>query len=240
MNRLRTLIVDDEPLAREGLLLSLRDEPDLDLLPVATNGREALSQIATGQTDLVFLDMEMPGLSGLEVARALPATPRPLLIFLTAHSQYAAEAFRVEALDYLLKPVTPAQLQASLQRARLAHAQRAKPDHALPVRLPFRADGSVHLLCPTDITHIEAAGDYMLVHAGARRLLVRDTLAALQQQLAAHGFVRAHRSSLVNVAHIAELNLRDADDLQLVLHNGTTLKLSRNHRDSIEQALHLR
>lgn len=239
MTRLRTLIVDDEPLAREGLRLSLSAEPDLELLPDAANGREALAQIATLQPDLLFLDMQMPGLSGLDVARALPA-PAPLLIFLTAHSEYAAEAFRVAAVDYLLKPVTPALLQISLQRARLAHAQRAKPDHALPARLPFRADGSVHLLSPADITHIEAAGDYMLVHAGARRLLVRDTLAALQQQLAAHGFVRAHRSSLVNVAHIAELNLRDADDLQLVLRDGTTLKLSRNHRDTIEHALRLR
>lgn len=240
---IRTLIVDDEPLAREGLRLWLAEESDIVLLPDARNGREALAAIAAQAPDLVFLDIQMPRLSGLDVVQAVPAAQRPLFIFLTAHSEHAVRAFRLEALDYLLKPVELAHLSAALARARAAVGRRrsALPNRsAEPSRLAFRADGRVHLIAPADIGHVEAAGDYVLLHTGGAPLLVRDTLAALSARLATHGFVRAHRSALVNLHQVRELDLRETDEPHLVLHGGVRIRVARSQREAVERALRLR
>lgn len=237
---IRILIVDDEPLAREGLRLMLAEEPDITLLADACNGREALAAIAGQAPDLVFLDVQMPRLSGLDVVNALPVGQRPLFVFLTAHSEHAVTAFRLEALDFLLKPVELTHLSAALARARAAVARRSPTEVAGiggPMRLAFRADGRVHLIAPADIHHVEAAGDYVMVHTGAMQLLVRDTLAALNVQLAAHGFVRAHRSALVNQRHVRELDLRNNDEPFLVLHSGVRIRVSRSQREVVERAL---
>ena len=254
--RIRTIIVDDEELARRGLrALSQRCE-DLELICECRNGREAVEAIHRHRPDLVFLDVQMPGKTGFDVISALADGQRPHVVFVTAYDEFALRAFEVHALDYLLKPVNEERFDAAVARVReaMSHAmdsamvQRVRqvaedlqlvpvPSMAVAVdRLPIKAnDGRIMVVRALDIDWIEADGDYVSIHAKDKTWLIRETIAAMELRLALSGFVRLHRSTLVNVERVKELRPRDKGEYTVVLNDGTELKLTRNYRASLER-----
>ena len=256
--KIRTLIVDDEPLAREGVALALAAERDVEIVGSCGDGRSAVRGIRELTPDLVFLDVKMPGLDGFGVIGEIGADKMPLVIFLTAYEEHALRAFRVNALDYLLKPIDAVDLRKSVERARRRCSQddlgawrgelralvaalaneRSAADAA--ERMLVRTNGRVHVLDPLMIDWIEAAGDYVTIHAAGQSHLVRDSLRNIEARLAAHGFLRIHRSLLVKLASIRELVAKDSGDHEVVLHDGSVLRLSRNYKDALYAALNAR
>jgi two-component system LytT family response regulator len=254
--KIRTVIVDDEELARRGLrALSQRCE-DVELVCECRNGREAIDAIHRHRPDLVFLDVQMPGKNGFDVIGALADTQRPHVVFVTAYDKFALRAFEVHALDYLLKPVNEDRFDAALARVReaMSHAtdnalaQRvrqvaadlqvtASPPMASAVdRLPIKANGRIIVIRLADIDWIEADRDYVSVHlGGGKTWLMRETIAAVELRLALSGFVRIHRSAIVNAERVKELRPRDKGEYTVVLNDGTELKLSRNYRAAVER-----
>lgn len=242
---MKILVVDDEMLAREGLALMLGEYPDIGIVGECSDGCEAVAAITRLQPDLVFLDIDMPGKTGLEVVEAVGAPRMPHTVFLTAYDEYAVEAFRVNALDYLLKPVSAARLAASLDRAREALARQASLQENFEGllqglkqewradRLMIRVDGHVYFLKLEEIVSIQADGDYVTVVTRARSHLVRDTMKNMEDKLNARGFQRIHRSAIVNLDAIAELVSNDSGDYDVVLLDGSVLKLSRSYRDAL-------
>ena len=256
--KLRTLIVDDEPLAREGVALALAKERDVEIVGSCGDGPSAVRAIRELEPDLVFLDVKMPGLDGFGVIGEIGADKMPPVIFLTAYEQHALRAFRVDALDYLLKPIDAEELRKSVERARRRHAQdeigawrgklRALVDRFAhgrlaadtPERILVRTNGRVHVLDPREIDWVEAAGDYVTMHAAGKSHLVRDSLRNIETRLATHGFIRIHRSTLVKLGCIRELVATDSGDHDVVLHDGTVLRLSRSYKDALYEALNAR
>jgi two-component system LytT family response regulator len=256
--KLRTLIVDDEPLAREGVALALAQENDVEIVGSCSDGPSAVRAIRELEPDLVFLDIKMPGLDGFGVIAEIGADKMPPVIFLTAYEQHALRAFRVNALDYLLKPIDAEDLRKSVERARRRHAQdeigawrgelralvakfaHERPAADAPERILVRTNGRVHVLDPLKIDWVEAAGDYVTIHAAGKSHLVRDSLRNLEARLAAHGFLRIHRSTLVKLASVGELVAKDSGDHEVVLHDGTVLRLSRSYKDALYEALNAR
>ncbi len=255
--KIRTIIVDDEELARRGLrALSQRCE-DLELLCECRNGLEAVGAIQQHRPDLVFLDVQMPGKTGFDVISAIADGQRPHVVFVTAYDNFALRAFEVHALDYLLKPLNEARFDAAVARVReaMSHAtdnaiaQRVREVAAdLQVmsspsspastvdRFPIKAnDGRIIVIRLADIDWIEADGDYVSVHVGDKTWLRRETIAAVELRLALSGFVRIHRSALVNAERVKELRPRDKGEYTVVLNNGTELKLTRNYRAAVER-----
>ena len=255
--KIRTVIVDDEELARRGLrALSQRCE-DLELICECRNGREAVDAIHRHRPDLVFLDVQMPGKTGFDVIGAIEEAQRPHVVFVTAYDKFALRAFEVHALDYLLKPVNEERFDAALARVReaMSHAtdnaivQRvrqvaaglpgATSSSTVPAagRLPIKSNGRIIVIRSADIDWIEAEGDYVSVHVGGKTWLTRETIAAVELRLALSGFVRIHRSTLVNAERVKELRPRDKGEYTVVLSDGTELKLSRNYRASVERLI---
>ena len=252
--KIRTVIADDEELARRGLrALSQRCE-DLELICECRNAREAVDAIHRHRPDLVFLDVQMPGKTGFDVISAIADAQRPHVVFVTAYDNFALRAFEVHALDYLLKPVNEERFDAALARVRKAMSQAtdnaivervrqvaadlrmATSPSMVPVdRLPIKANGRIMLIRLSDIDWIEADGDYVSVHVGGKAWLMRETIAAVELRLALSGFVRIHRSALVNAERVKELRPRDKGEYTVVLNDGTELKLSRNYRSSVER-----
>ena len=254
--KIRTVIVDDEELARRGLrALSQRCE-DVELVCECRNGREAIDAIHRHRPDLVFLDVQMPGKNGFDVIGALADVQRPHVVFVTAYDKFALRAFEVHALDYLLKPVNEDRFDAALARVReaMSHAtdnalaQRvrqvaadlqvtASPSLASAVdRLPIKANGRIIVIRLADIDWIEADRDYVSVHVGGGKTwLMRETIAAVELRLALSGFVRIHRSAIVNAERVKELRPRDKGEYTVVLNDGTELKLSRNYRAAVDR-----
>jgi two-component system LytT family response regulator len=254
--RIRTIIADDEELARRGLrALSQRCE-DLELICECRNGREAVEAIHRHRPELVFLDVQMPGKTGFDVISALGDGQRPHVVFVTAYDKFALRAFEVHALDYLLKPVNEERFDAAVARVReaMSHAtdsamiqrvrqvavdlQVAPAPLKTPAvdRLPIKAnDGRIMAIRVLDIDWIEADGDYVSVHAKDKTWLIRETIAAMELRLALSGFVRIHRSTLVNAERVKELRPRDKGEYTVVLDDGTELKLTRNYRASVER-----
>lgn len=254
--RIRTIIVDDEELARRGIrALSQRCE-DLELICECCNGREAVEAILRHRPDLVFLDVQMPGKTGFDVISALTDGQRPHVVFVTAFDKFALRAFEVHALDYLLKPVNEERFDAAVARVReaMSHAtdsamvqrvrQVAADLQVVPAplmasavdRLPIKAnDGRIMVIRVLDIDWIEADGDYVSVHTKGKSWLIRETIAAMELRLALSGFVRIHRSTLVNSERVKELRPRDKGEYTVVLNDGTELKLTRNYRASVER-----
>ena len=255
--KIRTIIADDEELARRGLrALSQRCE-DLELICECRNGLEALDAIHQHRPDLVFLDVQMPGKTGFDVISAIADGQHPHVVFVTAYDKFALRAFEVHALDYLLKPVNEERFDAAVARVReaMSHAtdnaiaQRVREVAAdLQVvsspssiastvdRLPIKAnDGRIIVIRLTDIDWIEADRDYVSVHVGDKTWLMRETIAAMELRLALSGFVRIHRSALVNAERVKELRPRDKGEYTVGLNNGTELKLTRNYRASVER-----
>ncbi|MGC1458823.1 MAG: LytTR family DNA-binding domain-containing protein [Steroidobacteraceae bacterium] len=238
---IRTVIADDEELARRGLrALSQRCE-DVELICECRNGRETVDAIHRHRPDLVFLDVQMPGRTGFDVISAIANAQRPHVVFVTAYDEFALKAFEVHALDYLLKPVNEERFDAALARVRwaMSHAtdnamnQRARQVAA--DRLPIKVDGRIIVIRVADIDWIEADRDYVSVNSGGKSWLMRETIAAVELRLALSGFVRIHRSTLVNAERVKELRPQDKGEYTVVLHDGTELKLTRHYRTAVER-----
>lgn len=268
-NRIRALIVDDEALSRQGLLIRLRSAPDIDVIGEAANGQEALQAIREHQPDLVFLDIEMPGLSGLDLVSRLPTETMPMIVFVTAYDRYAIQAFEARAIDYLLKPVDQERFTDALEhireqlRQRQAAGQRDRlvqlmadlrgsgewpaealdaalgglPDDNGAAILPIRQGREIVRLAVPDIEWIDAAGDYMCLHAAGETYILRGTMKSLEDRLDPTLFQRVHRSTIVNLERVTRLRPHANGEYFLVLDGGHEIKLSRTYRDKVEYFL---
>jgi len=265
---IRTLIVDDEPLARRGLELRLREVADVEIVRQCANGREALAAIAELQPDLMLLDIQMPGLSGFDVMAQVPQESMPMVVFVTAFDRFAIEAFEDHALDYLLKPVDDDRLVRALDRVRAQWQQRQalaqreqlmamladmtgggeiEPDALIsvaqhPVRryarmLPIRVGRETVRLDVSTIDWIDAAGDYMCLHAGGQTHVLRATMKELEEVLDPRVFQRVHRSTIVNLARVVSMRPHLNGECFLKLQSGQEVKLSRSFRDKVEMLL---
>ena len=247
----RVLIVDDEPVARRRVRRLLRGQPEIEIVGEAGDGRLALRAIAEHDPDLVLLDVQMPELDGFQVVKALGARSRPSIVFVTAFDEYALRAFEVHAIDYLLKPFTRERLQSSLSRVHSAPmgpglagdpriaallADLANRPRFLR-RLPVRAGARVVLLEVGEIDWIQSADNYVLLHAGPREYLLRDTLTHLERELDPQEFVRIHRTALVRLDRIGDLLPSVHGDFRVTLKSGAQLTLSRHYRAGVERAL---
>jgi two-component system LytT family response regulator len=244
---IRAVIVDDEPPARTRIRRLLADHPDVDIVAECGDGASAVQAIETAAPDLVFLDIQMPELDGFDVLQALESPRLPEIIFVSAFDHYALRAFKVHALDYVLKPVEPERLGEALAHARSRLADRQSADRALAgllrdlvkdrpylTRVPVRTDGRVRVIDLNDVDWLGAADNYVALHCAGREYLVRDTIAHLEQRLDPAHFVRVHRSTIVRIDRIAELMPDLHGDFQIRLKDGTALALSRTYRPSVE------
>ncbi|MDE1160706.1 MAG: LytTR family DNA-binding domain-containing protein [Acidobacteriaceae bacterium] len=247
------LIVDDEPLARRGVLLRLQAHDDLEVIGESTNGRDALEFIRERKPDLVFLDIQMPMMNGIDVVRSLEPESQPFIIFLTAFDQYVMRAFEVHAIDYLLKPVDEARFNASLDHARRVLGAQATANYnerlqtllkkkdepqQEPLReLAVRIGKQVRFVSIEDIDWIEAQGDYAEIHVGARTHLIRESLNTLEGRLNTTAFLRIHRSAIVRLNRIGSVSSLPNRDCSITLRNGTSLRVSRTYSDHLRKLL---
>jgi len=238
--KIRTVIADDEELARRGLRALSRRCEDLELVCECSNGRETVDAIHRHRPDLVFLDVQMPGKTGFDVIGAIADAQRPHVVFVTAYDKFALRAFEVHALDYLLKPVNEERFDAALARVRWAMSHSSDnamvPSMGSAVdRLPIKVNGRIIVIRVADIDWIEADRDYVSVNVGGKAWLMRETIAAVELRLALSGFVRIHRSTLVNAERVKELRPQDKGEYTVVLNDGTELKLTRHYRAAVER-----
>jgi two-component system, LytTR family, response regulator len=242
---IRTLLVDDEELARRGLRIRLERAGDIAIVGECANGREAITAIARLAPDLVFLDVQMPEVSGFDVIEAVGVELAARIIFVTAFDQYAVRAFEVHALDYLLKPIDDERLAQALQRAREALSSGRDGGGSRLVstvtrlnqaaeRLAIPSGDRVLMVRVGDIDWLEASGNYVSVHVGKKSWLLRETIVAMEHRLAPHGFARIHRSTVINIERVAELRSLSNGEYAVVLHDGSELKLSRSYRHVVE------
>jgi two-component system LytT family response regulator len=251
---IRTLIVDDEPLARERLRTLLQHESDVQIIGESGDGRQAVTAITADAPDLVFLDIQMPVLDGFGVLQALEDRPLPAIIFVTAYDQYALRAFDVHALDYLLKPFTARRFQKALQRARdelqREEGQTSSLEKRLmnllddlngekkhPKRLVVKASGRVYFLKVDEIDWIEAEGNYVRLHVGANSHLLRETMKGMEAALDPDRFIRIHRSTIVNTERIRELQPLFHGEYAVILQDSTRLVASRGPENRLRKML---
>ena len=248
--KIRTLIVDDEPLARKRILMFLRDEPDVEIAGECMNGADAITQIEEHKPDLVFLDVQMPEVGGFDVLRALPVDHWPLVIFVTAYNQHALEAFEVHALDYLLKPFKLVRFRQALQRARQTleakdgkgQKQRfqewllAQEQAVYPRRLTVKSGEHTAFVEVSEVDYIEAAGNYAILHVGATNHILRETLANLEAKLSPKRFLRVSRSAIVNLDRVKSVKPATRGEHAVLLKNGRELALTRGVRE-VQQRL---
>lgn len=269
---IRSIIVDDEELARRGIEIRLAAHTDVTIVGMCENGREAIEAIAREKPDLMFLDIQMPGMSGFDVLARLPHDALPMIVFVTAFDRFALEAFEAQALDYLLKPINDVRFTQALERVRSlwrqrsAIAQRDKlmeliastrgsgslDEEALrqqlagavgpeyPEVLPIRDDHGTVRLDVSRIDWIDAAGDYMCVHADGRTYVLRETMKSLEAILDPKIFQRVHRSTIVNIQRVRRLRPHTNGEYFLTLDDGQEIKLSRSYRDRVDQLLQRR
>jgi two-component system, LytTR family, response regulator len=263
--KIRTLIVDDEVLSRRGVELRLRAAEDFEILAQCANGREALAAIQQYKPDLVFLDIQMPAMSGFEVLARLPQESLPVVVFVTAYDQYAIQAFEAHAIDYLLKPIDEARFATALTRVRehvraksaaaqrdrlmqiiaeitgfgelaldelLVHGRKAIAERR-PEVLPIRQGRETVRVPVASIQWIDAAGDYMCIHAGGDTHILRGTMKELEEILDPKLFQRVHRSTIVNLRLVRSLRAHMNGEYFLALEGGHELKLSRTYRDKV-------
>ena len=251
--KLTAIIVDDEPLAREKIRGFLEAEEDIDILAECRDGREALIKIEELNPDLVFLDVQMPEMDGFEVLDNLEQDQLPTIIFVTAYDQYALKAFEVHAVDYLLKPYDRARFRDALDRARAMfdHQNSDKMREQLldllkevgekrpktTDRLVIKSSGRVVFLKTSDIDWVDAAGNYVRLHSKGETHQLRETMSHLEKRLDPEKFLRIHRSTIVNIECIKELQQQFHGDYVVLLHNGKRLTLSRSYRDRIQGLL---
>ena len=249
---IRALIVEDEPLMRERLRGLLAKEPGVVTIGECANGAEAVAAIAESKPDLVFLDVQMPGLDGFGVIEAVGVEQMPATIFVTAYDSYAVQAFEVYALDYLLKPFNRTRFQQALERARtrlhqvrigeLNHPLGALLEDRTGARRPLRrllvkAEGRISFVNPENVDWVEAAGNYVCLHVGKDVHFLRQTMQTLEAQLPPERFLRIHRSTIVNVERIKALEPAFHGDYVVALLDGTELVLSRGYRRKVEEFL---
>ncbi|HEV2149758.1 MAG TPA: LytTR family DNA-binding domain-containing protein [Longimicrobiaceae bacterium] len=255
MEPVRTLIVDDEPLARTGVAAMLRGDPEVAVVGECADGREAVRAIDAMRPDLVLLDVQMPELDGFGVVREVGPERMPVVVFLTAFDRYALQAFEAHALDYVLKPFTDARFHAAIGRAKEQVRQRRMgalgdrlvalmggapvlPAAPRPVsRILVRETGRVTFVRVEEIDWIEAQDYYARLHVGGRAHLVRETLQELEAQLDPGRFVRVHRSAIVALDRVREVRPDFAGRYVIVLVDGTRVPLSRRRREAFERAL---
>jgi two-component system, LytTR family, response regulator len=269
---IRAIIVDDEALARRGIEIRLAGHADIAIVGQYENGREAIEAIARDKPDLMFLDIQMPGMSGFDVLARLPHEALPMIVFVTAFDRYALDAFEAQAIDYLLKPINDTRFVQALERVRSYWKQRAalaqrdklmqllaatkgsgsldeqalreqleaavKPDY--PEVLPIRDDHGTVRLDVERIDWIDAAGDYMCVHADGRTYVLRETMKSLEAILDPQIFQRVHRSTIVNIQRVRRLRPHTNGEYFLTLDDGQEIKLSRSYRDRVDQLLQRR
>jgi two-component system LytT family response regulator len=269
---IRAIIVDDEELARRGIEIRLAAHPDVQIVGHCENGREALEAVTRDKPDLMFLDIQMPGMSGFDVLARLPHEAMPMIVFVTAFDRFALDAFEAQALDYLLKPINDTRFTQALDRVRSfwrqksAIAQRDKlmeliaatkgsgsldgdeiqrqldaavgPEY--PEVLPIRDDHGTVRLDVSRIDWIDAAGDYMCVHADGRTYVLRETMKSLEAILDPKVFQRVHRSTIVNIQRVRRLRPHTNGEYFLTLDDGQEIKLSRSYRDRVDQLLQRR
>jgi two-component system LytT family response regulator len=236
---IRALIVDDEPLARSNLSVLLRLDPDIEIAGECGSGTEALAEIRSTRPDLVFLDVQMPECDGFDVLELLGADIPPAIIFVTAYDQYALRAFEAGALDYLLKPFDNARFNLALHRAK----ERIKNDRGLPVkreRLALKSAGQVSFIKISEIDWIEAADYYASLHVGTKTHLLRRSMSELEQELDPTIYCRIHRSAIVNLNRVRSLKLNEDGEYEVVLDDGTHLRLSRRYRNQLQSRLGMR
>ena len=231
--------MDDEPLARRNLTVLLRRDPEVAMVDECGSGAEAIVEIRRGRPDLVFLDVQMPECDGFDVLELLGGDQPPVIVFVTAHDDYALRAFEAGALDYLLKPFTDARFQRALERAkqRLVQHREGRPRPAEP--LIIKSAGQIVFVNVEEIDWIEAANYYTCLHVGSDTHVLRRSLAVLEQELRSGPFCRIHRSTIVNVNRIRALELMDDGEYAVVLKAGTRLRLSRRFRKSLQHRLGL-
>lgn len=261
---MRVILADDEPLARQRLRRLLANEAEIDIIGECHDGPSTLDAVLRLHPDLLLLDIQLPELDGFGVLAGIPAEQIPLVIFVTAYDQHALRAFEVRALDYLVKPFDAPRLHAAIERARrelngaaaqgeqtrlsalvehLATEQRElekallKPGDRYLQRVMLRSQGRVFFIRTADIDWIEAAGNYVRLHAGRESHLLRVTMNAIEQRLDPEHFLRIHRSTIVNIDRVRELHPWPSGEYTVVLRDGARLKLSRGFRERLAERM---
>ena len=234
--KIRTLVVDDEPLARSNVTVLLRNDPEIEVVGECGSGKEALAHIRRSKPDLVFLDIQMPECDGFDVLEQLGRDRTPAFVFVTAYDQYALKAFEAGALDYLLKPFDNARFNQALSRAKERVFQnKSSPGKA--DRYMIKATGQIFFVKIAEIDWIEAADYYACLHVGAKSHLLRRRMAELERELDDAMFCRIHRSSIVNLHRVRGLESNADGDYEVVLEGGRKLRLSRRYRKQLQARL---
>lgn len=261
---LKAIIVDDESLARKGLRLRLDEIDGVEILDECVNGREALNRIAELRPDLVFLDIQMPGMTGFDVVAKMQQDNMPLIVFVTAFDEYAIEAFNVHAVDYLLKPIETERLKEAVDRAQSHRAAdgavtdkqrlleliisitgksensiaQLLKDHtgvkSYPDKIAIKDSGETTLVQTDDIDWVDAAGDYMCIHANHETHVMRITMKELEAQLDPAQFQRVHRSTIVNLNRVTKVCSHMNGEFHLILDNGSSIKMSRSYKEKVK------
>jgi two-component system LytT family response regulator len=237
--KIRALVVDDEPLARSNLTVLLRRDPEIEIVRECGSGVEALAEIRKSKPDLVFLDVQMPECDGFDVLEMLGRDLPPAVVFVTAYDQYALRAFESGALDYLLKPFDNARFDRALGRAkeRLAHGRNSARTMEW---LSVKSAGQISFVKISEIDWIEAADYYSCLHVGKKTHLLRRSLSELDQELDQDVFCRIHRSTIVKLDRVRGLKLNESGEYDVLLDNGTRLRLSRRYRKQLQSRLSVR
>ncbi|TXC69565.1 response regulator transcription factor [Sphingomonas ginsenosidivorax] len=263
---IRTILVDDEPLAIQGLELRLQAHDDVEIIEKCSNGREAIRAIKTHKPDLVFLDIQMPGFDGFSVVQGLMEVEPPLFVFVTAYSDHALRAFEAQAVDYLMKPVEESRLADTLDRVRqrlnekrgVEEVDRLRevladvaPDAAADMDggdavqanrfeklINIKDRGQIFRVDVDTIERIDAAGDYMCIYTGDNTLILRETMKDLEKRLDPRRFQRVHRSTIVNLDLVKQVKPHTNGECFLVLNSGASVKVSRSYRDVVARFVH--
>ncbi|MEP3052022.1 MAG: LytTR family DNA-binding domain-containing protein [Erythrobacter sp.] len=263
---IRTILVDDEKLAIQGLQLRLEAFDDVEIIDTCSNGREAIRKIKTGKPDLVFLDIQMPGFDGFSVVKGVMEIEPPLFVFVTAYEEHAIRAFEANAVNYLMKPVDEDKLADTLERVRQRITEKKSSEDAetllgvLSEVAPDRAEefnedggesaerfeklinvkdrGQIFRVEVDSIEHIEAAGDYMCIYTGDNSLILRETMKDLERRLDPRKFQRVHRSTIVNLDQVRQVKPHTNGECFLVLDSGAEVKVSRSYRDVVARFVH--
>jgi two-component system LytT family response regulator len=251
--KIRTLIVDDMPLSRERTRRYLAEITDVEIVGECGDGRQALAAMDSLAPDLLLLDVQMPGMTGLALLERIPVEQRPAVVFVTAFDEFAAPAFAARAVDFLLKPFDRERLDNVLARVRAHLAERRAPARSSTVeapastaagsagpwldRIPVKSVGRTLFVNAGSVDWLETAGNYVCLHAGKETHVVRETMNKLETQLDPAKFVRIHRSTMVRIEVIREVQPLFNGDRAVILHDGTRLTLSRSYRDKARAAL---
>lgn len=248
MKTIRTLIVDDERLARQKVRTLLDDDAEIEIVGECANGTEAIAAVRKQKPDLLLLDIEMPGSNGFEVLQRLRSERLPMVVFITAHNEYAVKAFEVEAIDYVMKPFDRRRFHDALRRAKRQLSDDANESEARLLRLLERvvkpksldhfvvkARDRTFLVAVNDVDWIEAEGKYVRLHASGAAHLVRESIGDVEERLDARKFLRIHRATIVNVKRILEMHKGFGGSVFVVLRDGTKLTMSRRYRGRIRE-----